>query len=204
MLTATINVLLGRLEGVWESVRPQYEKLQDWSNVYWTTGWVAAMAVVWILIFMLMAYCCFLCESNVKAGVLLFIAVIIICLSCIGLTIYGVLSLAIGGNAEVFLCKPLYDAGVSVVNRMDTTTGMTPYDYNANSNNNNNYNAYDMLGKLFDKPGYVYEHEPEVGIIGELLRPDGVNRPIVNVSLASAIRYVFYFIFWSIQVSLKA
>ncbi|XP_058979653.1 prominin-1-A isoform X2 [Musca domestica] len=187
MLTATINVLLGRLEGVWESVRPQYEKLQDWSNVYWTTGWVAAMAVVWILIFMLMAYCCFLCESNVKAGVLLFIAVIIICLSCIGLTIYGVLSLAIGGNAEVFLCKPLYDAGVSVVNRMDTTTGMTPYDYNANSNNNN-YNAYDMLGKLFDKPGYVYENEPEVGIIGELLRPDGVNRPIVNVSLASAIR----------------
>ncbi|XP_061400004.1 prominin-1-A [Musca vetustissima] len=193
MLTSTINVLLGRLEGVWDSVKPQYEKLQDWSNVYWTTGWVAAMAVVWILIFMLMAYCCFLCESNVKAGVLLFIAVVIICLSCIGLTIYGVLSLAIGGNAEVFLCKPLYDAGVSVVNRMDTTGNMMmiPYDYNSNSNNINNMNsnnAYDMLGKLFDKPGYVYEHEPEVGIIGELLRPDGVNRPIVNVSLSSAIR----------------
>ncbi|XP_073845813.1 prominin isoform X2 [Musca autumnalis] len=188
MLTSTINVLLGRLDGVWDSVKPQYEKLQDWSNVYWTTGWVAAMAVVWILIFMLMAYCCFLCESNVKAGVLLFIAVVIICLSCIGLTIYGVLSLAIGGNAEVFLCKPLYDAGVSVVNRMDTTgmtTGLTPYDYNNNIHNNN---GFDLLGKLFDKPGYVYDHDTEVGIIGELLRPEGVNRPIVNVSLVSAIR----------------
>lgn len=190
MLTATINVLLGRLDGVWDSVKPHYDKLQDWSNTYWITGWVAGMAIVWILVFLLMAYCCFLCESNVKAGIVLFIAVVIICLSCIGVTMYGVLSLAIGGNAEVFLCKPLYDAGVSVANRMDTTTttGLIPYD---SSSNNNNHNAYDILGKLFDKPGYVYEHEPEAGIIGELLRPDGVNRAIVNVSLATALRYVY-------------
>lgn len=46
---------------------------------------------------------------------------------------------------------------------------------------------YDTLGKLFDRPGYFYEHEPKDGILGELLRPPGSNVSIVNVSLASAI-----------------
>uniref|UniRef100_A0A1I8NZW3 Prominin n=1 Tax=Stomoxys calcitrans TaxID=35570 RepID=A0A1I8NZW3_STOCA len=185
MLTATINVLLGRLDGVWDSVRPHYDKLQNWSNNYWTIGWVAGMAIVWILLFMVMSYCCFLCESNVKAGVILFTAVIIICMSCIGVVIFGITSLAIGGNAEVFLCKPLYDAGDNMGNHMDRiapppATILTQYE--------TNNDGYELLGKLFDKPGYIYKEEPQAGIIGELLRPDGVNRAIVNVSLATAIR----------------
>lgn len=194
MLTATINALLERLKNIWSDVEPQYVKLQDWSNIYWTIGWVAAMAIVWILLFLLMSYCCFLCEANIKAGVVLFVAVIIICLSSICITIYGVISLAIGGNAEIFLCQPMYDDGGTGRSTAAITTAVSAdikWKMNGVSGKDNkNINAYDMLGKLFDKPGYVYLHEPQTGIIGELLRPDGVNHSIVNVSLATALRYV--------------
>lgn len=176
MLTATINALLERLKNVWDNVEPHYVKLQDWSNIYWTSGWVAGMVIVWILLFLIMSYSCYLCDANIKAGVILFVAVVIICLSSICITLYGVLSLAIGGNAEIFLCQPMYDSAL-----------MTDIKWKITNKDNN---AYDVLGKLFDKPGYVYKHEPQTGIIGELLRPDGVNHSIVNVSLATALRYV--------------
>ncbi|KNC27769.1 hypothetical protein FF38_06963 [Lucilia cuprina] len=187
MLTVTINALLERLKNVWPDVEPQYVKLQDWSNVYWTSGWVAGMVIVWILLFLLMSYCCFLCDANIKAGVILFVAVVIICLSSICITVYGVVSLAIGGNAEIFLCQPMYDDGGSG-KATSTTSISTDIKWNMGGKDNNKNNAYDVLGKLFDKPGYVYLHEPQTGIIGELLRPDGVNHSIVNVSLATALR----------------
>ncbi|KAM7343526.1 prominin isoform 2-T2 [Cochliomyia hominivorax] len=194
MLTVTINALLERLKNVWDNVEPHYVKLQDWSNIYWTSGWVAAMVVVWILLFLLMSYCCFLCNANIKAGVILFVAVIIICLSSICITIYGVVSLAIGGNAEIFLCQPMYDSGHEMSTSTITTSISTDIKWkmmngiNSVNHNNKDNHGYYVLGKLFDKPGYVYEHEPQTGIIGELLRPNGVNHSIVNVSLATALR----------------
>ncbi|KAH8339873.1 hypothetical protein KR067_001136 [Drosophila pandora] len=157
-LTSTINVLLKRLEGTWPSMQPAYNELKEWADAYWSVGWIAGMVIVWVMLFMLMSYCCFLCESNAKSGVVFFIAVMIICLASICLTVYGVFSLAIGGNAEVFVCRSLYDQD------------------------------YDMLGKLLDKPGYAYAREPQTGIIGELLRPEGVNRSVVNVGLGQALR----------------
>ncbi|SPP73376.1 blast:Prominin-1 [Drosophila guanche] len=157
-LTSAINVVLKRLEGTWPSLQPAYNELKEWADMYWSMGWIAAMVIIWVMLFMLMSYCCFLCESNTKSGVVFFVAVLIICLASIALTFYGIFSLAVGGNTEVFLCRSLYDKD------------------------------YDMLGKLFDKPGYVYAREPQTGIIGELLRPAGVNRSVVNVSLGSALR----------------
>ncbi|XP_023037639.1 uncharacterized protein LOC6639735 isoform X1 [Drosophila willistoni] len=159
LLTSTINALLQRLERTWPNLQPLYNDLKDWADAYWSIGWIAGLVIVWVILFMLMSYCCFLCESNTKSGVVFFVAVMIICLASICLTVYGIISLAIGGNTEVFLCRSLY----------------------GESN-------YDMLGKLFDKPGYVYEREPQTGIIGELLRPAGVNRSVVNVSLDKALR----------------
>ncbi|KAH8319662.1 hypothetical protein KR074_003244 [Drosophila pseudoananassae] len=157
-LTSTINILLKRLEGTWPSMQPAYNELKEWADAYWSVGWIAGMVIVWVMLFMLMSYCCFLCESNAKSGVVFFIAVMIICLASICLTVYGVFSLAIGGNAEVFVCRSLYDQD------------------------------YDMLGKLLDKPGYAYAREPQTGIIGELLRPEGGNRSVVNVGLGQALR----------------
>lgn len=188
MLTSTINALLERLQGVWPALEPSYEELQSWSNSYWTAGWVAALVIGWVLLFGLMSYCCFLCESNVKAGVVLLMSVLIICLGSICITFYGVLTLAIGGNTEVFLCRSMYDATA-------TATGNGGAIGTAGNWGNNQLtdvsdaSSYHLLGKLFDKPGYVYAHEPQTGIIGELLRPEGVNRSIVNVSLATALRY---------------
>ncbi|XP_017962035.1 uncharacterized protein LOC108654932 isoform X3 [Drosophila navojoa] len=158
MLTSTINALLERLQRTWPALEPGYNELKAWANTYWSIGWIAALVIVWVMLFMLMSYCCFLCESNVKSGVVFLIAVLIICIASICLTFYGVFSLAVGGNTEVFLCRSL------------------------------NTNNYEMLGKLFDKPGYVYAEEPQTGIIGELLRPAGVNRSVVNVSLGTALR----------------
>lgn len=189
MLTATINALLERLKNVWDNVEPHYVKLQDWSNIYWTSGWVAGMVIVWILLFLIMSYSCYLCDANIKAGVILFVAVVIICLSSICITLYGVLSLAIGGNAEIFLCQPMYDSDWNDGSPSSGITSIISTDIKWKITNKDN-NAYDVLGKLFDKPGYVYKHEPQTGIIGELLRPDGVNHSIVNVSLATALRYV--------------
>ncbi|XP_017125523.1 uncharacterized protein LOC108144876 isoform X2 [Drosophila elegans] len=157
-LTSTVNGLLRRLEGTWSSLQPAYSQLKEWADAYWSVGWIAGTVIVWVMLFMLMSYCCFLCESNAKSGVVFFIAVMLICLASICLTFYGVFSLAVGGNAEVFVCRSLYDED------------------------------YSMLGKLLDKPGYAYAQEPQNGIIGELLRPAGVNRSVVNVGLGQALR----------------
>lgn len=157
-LTSTINGLLERLQRTWPALEPSYAELKDWADAYWSVGWIAAMLIVWVLLFLLMSYCCFLCEANTKSGVVFFVAVMIICLGSICLSVYGVISLAVGGNTEVFLCRSL------------------------------EADNYDMLGKLFDKPGYVYAKEPQTGIIGELMRPSGVNRSVVNVSLGTALR----------------
>ncbi|XP_051859745.1 prominin-1-A isoform X3 [Drosophila albomicans] len=158
LLTSTINALLERLDRTWPALEPTYIELKEWANTYWGIGWIAAMVIVWVLLFMLMSYCCFLCESNAKSGIVFFVTVLVICLGSIGLTFYGVFSLAIGGNVEVFLCRSIQGPN------------------------------YEMLGKLFDKPGYVYAAEPQTGIIGELLRPAGVNRSVVNVNLGTALR----------------
>ncbi|XP_039148027.1 uncharacterized protein LOC6736053 isoform X1 [Drosophila simulans] len=157
-LTSTVNGLLRRLEDTWSSLQPAYNELKEWADAYWSVGWIAGTVIVWVMLFMLMSYCCFLCESNAKSGVVFFIAVMLICLASICLTIFGVFSLAVGGNAEVFVCRSLYD------------------------------DDYNMLGKLLDKPGYAYAREPQTGIIGELLRPVGVNRSVVNVGLGQALR----------------
>ncbi|XP_067627769.1 prominin-1 isoform X2 [Eurosta solidaginis] len=201
MLTSTINALLERLQRVWPALEPRYNELQNWSNSYWTAGWVAALVIVWVLLFGVMSYFCFLCESNVKAGVVLLVSVLIICLGSICITIYGVLTLAIGGNTEVFLCRSFYDGvgssngnGYGYGNGGNGAGNSFGAGNNWGSNNNNptdNADAsanYHLLGKLFDKPGYVYAREPQTGIIGELLRPEGVNHSIVNVSLATALR----------------
>ncbi|XP_032570593.1 uncharacterized protein LOC6618802 isoform X3 [Drosophila sechellia] len=157
-LTSTVNGLLRRLEDTWSSLEPAYNELKEWADAYWSVGWIAGTVIVWVMLFMLMSYCCFLCESNAKSGVVFFIAVMLICLASICLTIFGVFSLAVGGNAEVFVCRSLYD------------------------------DDYNMLGKLLDKPGYAYAREPQTGIIGELLRPVGVNRSVVNLGLGQALR----------------
>ncbi|XP_036334517.1 prominin-2 [Rhagoletis pomonella] len=184
MLTSTINALLERLQGVWPTLEHSYAELQSWSNSYWTAGWVAALVIGWVLLFGLMSYCCFLCESNVKAGVVLLISVLIICLGSICITFYGVLTLAIGGNTEVFLCRSLYDEAAAGNGGAVGVAG----NWGNNAGDVSDTSTYHLLGKLFDKPGYVYAHEPQTGIIGELLRPEGVNRSIVNVSLATALR----------------
>ncbi|KAH8401114.1 hypothetical protein KR009_003137 [Drosophila setifemur] len=157
-LTSTVNGLLKRLEGTWPSMQPAYNELKEWADAYWSVGWIAGMVIVWVILFLLMSYCCFLCEANTKSGVVFFVAVLLTCLASICLTIYGVFSLAVGGNAEVFVCRSLFDQD------------------------------YDTLGKLLDKPGYAYAREPQTGIIGELLRPEGVNRSVVNVGLGQALR----------------
>ncbi|XP_017838884.1 prominin-2 isoform X1 [Drosophila busckii] len=158
LLTSTVNALLERLQSTWPTLEPSYNEMKRWANSYWSVGWIAGLLIVWVIIFLLMSYCCFICESNTKSGMVFFIAVLFICLGSIGLSIYAVISLAIGGNSQVFLCRSLYG------------------------------HNYELLGKLLDKPGYVYAREPQTGIIGELLRPADVRRSVVNVQLGRALR----------------
>ncbi|XP_017838886.1 uncharacterized protein LOC108597069 isoform X3 [Drosophila busckii] len=157
LLTSTVNALLERLQSTWPTLEPSYNEMKRWANSYWSVGWIAGLLIVWVIIFLLMSYCCFICESNTKSGMVFFIAVLFICLGSIGLSIYAVISLAIGGNSQVFLCRSLYG------------------------------HNYELLGKLLDKPGYVYAREPQTGIIGELLRPADVRRSVVNVQLGRAL-----------------
>ena len=183
MLTSTINAMLARLAATWDGIQPAYEQLLEWSRLHANLGWLAALVIVWILAFMLMSYCCFKCEANTKAGILLFMAVIVVCLASACLALYGILTLAIGGNTSVFLCSALYDGGLE-----DVDDGSSNRKVFAGNYNHNYLEEFEMFSKLFDKPGYVYATETQTGIIGELLRPAGVNRSIVNVTLREALR----------------
>ncbi|XP_055390329.1 prominin-like protein isoform X2 [Condylostylus longicornis] len=159
LLTRTIVSLLDELTGTWESIEPHYKDLQSWEDKFWKMTWAIALLIVWILVFMSLTFCCFLCESRVKAAVIMVTCVIIICVGSFLLMIFGVITMAVGGNTEIFLCQPLFDER----------------------------NEYEFLGKLFDKPGYVYETEKKHGIIADLLKPKENNKTFVNVKLTTAI-----------------
>ncbi|XP_037918454.1 prominin-1-A isoform X2 [Hermetia illucens] len=163
MLTHTITSLLDQLTGTWESIEPIYNVALHVSAFLWGLSWTTSIGIAFILFFMFASLTCNLCNSNVKAAVLLVTCVCLICLASFFVLLFAFFSLTIGGNGEVIICRTLYGYG----------------DVDGEQ--------YDTLGKLFDRPGYFYEHEPKDGILGELLRPPGSNVSIVNVSLASAI-----------------
>lgn len=84
---------------------------------------------------------------------------VMIAIGSCGLVIFTIGVLLIGSHADMFLCRPMYDAP--------------------------NYN---VLEKLFDKPGWFYQNETTNGILNDIfLTANADESNTLNVSLASTL-----------------
>lgn len=158
ILTQTTRTILEKLSKSWQHIEPGYENLKELTTNYAGLVWTVIAFITWILFFMLLSFLCFLCNSNVKSAVLMMTSIIFISFCGIGLVAFVAITISIGGNAEIFLCRYMFDG------------------------------RYITLGQLFDNPGWILRSPSKHSIIGEFVRPYDFNDTLIDVSLSRALR----------------
>lgn len=158
MLTQTTKSMLDKLTGSWERIKPAYDDVKELATSYWGLAFMVVAFIIWILFFVLLAFCCFLCNSNVKSAVLMVTSILFICICSVLLVVFAAITMAVGGNAEIFLCRHMFDG------------------------------HYITLGQLFDKPGWMFRDPTKYGILSEFVRPYDFNDTLIDVTLSRALR----------------
>lgn len=158
--TSTARLLLDEIDQTVGIVSPLLDDLTEVGHISWILSLVTILFALLFTLILLVGLSCGCWHSDNKAGITLVIGAGFISIGSIGLAGFSIALLLIGGHAEVFVCRPLYDSP--------------------------NYN---ILERLLDKPGLIYTKEPVNGILGEILKPTGfTNGSLVNVSLAKMLK----------------
>lgn len=158
--TSTARLLLDEIDQTVGVVSPLLDDLTEAGYFSWILGLVTTLFTLLFTLILLIGLSCGCWHSDNKAGVTLVVGAGFIAVGSIGLAGFSIALLVIGGHAEVFVCRPLYDSP--------------------------NYN---ILERLLDRPGLIYTKEPGNGILGEILKPTGfTNGSLVNVSLARMLK----------------
>lgn len=100
------------------------------------------------------------CQAETRAGATFIVGAVFISIATILVSSIGVFAFVLGSHAQVIICRPLYDSP-----------------------------KYDVIEKLFDKPGYMFTIAPESGIIDHILSVPNVTTSPINTRLSSAIQH---------------
>lgn len=158
--TSTVRLLLDEIDQTLGVASPFLDDLTEAGHLHWILGLVTTLTTLMFTLTLLggLSCGCWHCEN--KAGISLVVGAGFIAVGSIGLAGFSIALLLIGGHAEVFVCRPLYDSP--------------------------NYN---VLGRLLDKPGIIFTKEPVNGFLGQILKPTGfTNGSLVNVTLAKVLK----------------
>lgn len=158
--TSRARLLLDEIDQALGEVAPFLDDLIEAGHFNWIFGLVTIILTLLFTLVLLGGLSCGCWHSDNKAGVTLVIGAGLLAIGSIGLAGFSIILLLIGGHAEVFVCRPLYDSP-----------------------------NYSVLGRLFDKPGLFFENEPVNGILGEVLKPTGfTNGSFINVTIARMLK----------------
>lgn len=169
-------------------------------DLYRILGHLCVITLTGIVGFLLVSFCILTLASSTHFRVAehsVSIAVVLMSLASIAITGYGLLSLAVGGQAHVFLCRHSHSSGPSSSTPKDIQYNHYSPDVAVGNNSYDNkqpdgFRLPEIVGHLFD--------QPPSGIIANLLRPPDVNYSLVNVSLTSALRYLNYLFTVSLNI----
>lgn len=158
-LSSVVTNLLSKIEKVWERTQPFLEDFRGAGYSSWLIGLIAssAMLVVTLFLFIPVIFTCFHVEN--LASVMFMMAACLLSTFSMFLGLFTILELLIGGHAEVFICRALFESP-----------------------------NYTVIGKLFDNPGIIYSKPPANGIFADLLVPfDHNTTHFSNQSLSVAV-----------------
>lgn len=158
-LTTMINNMLDQVARSQERIEPLMERLQKTSDLLWLVSISMGLTILCISLILSVGLLLGIIHEEGGAKITFIVGAVLIAIGSIGLVLFTIAILLAGSHGEVFLCRPLYGAP----------------------------NFY-VFGKLFDKPGWVYENETVNGIINDLLYANENDdvKPL-NVTLATAI-----------------
>lgn len=158
-LAEIVDSMVKKVDMERENVQPLMRRLQNTGNLLWSISLSTAVAVLCISLLLSVGLLLGIIHAEGAAKVTFIIGASLIAVGSFGLAAFTILILLIGSHSEVFLCRPLYDAP-----------------------------NYQVLTKLFDRPGWVYENETINGIINDYLHTIHVDESKrLNISLATAI-----------------
>lgn len=160
-LSFSTRTIIDRIDKVWTHSLPTIDDIEEVSRFLWSIS-LSTAVIIFIVTLVLVGGLGYGCtRSENRARTTFIIAATTMSLGCIGLGIFSIFVMLLGGHAEVFLCRPLYE---------------TP--------------SFSVLTKLLDRPGLVYVNGTKNGIIADILKPTGtpLNTTSFNATLSDALR----------------
>lgn len=156
------NVILStikQMEFEQQRSEPILNRLQDTGDFIWFITFLTATFVLCISLILSLGLFLGIIHAEYAAKLAFIFGGVFITIGSFGLALFATAILLVGSHAEVFLCRPMFSAP-----------------------------NYQVLEKLFDKPGWVYENETVNGIINDSFHSSGIEETnSMNVSLASAL-----------------
>lgn len=158
-LTMVKQNILDRVDSAWEYISPLFNGFKETSRFLWVLGISTTVGTLIVSLILTGGLLLGMIHQERAAKNTFLVGASIIGVSSIALAIFTVVIMLLAGHGEVFLCRPLCDSP-----------------------------NFQVIGKLFDKPGLVYENETTDGIIDDLLQlSDASSTVTINATLASAI-----------------
>lgn len=157
--TSVMNNMFAQLEKTHKRVEPLMKRLISTGEFLWYISLSVGLAIVGVSLTLSAGLLFGIIHEERAAKITFILGAILIAIASLGLALFAIAILLVGSHAEVFLCRPLYGA---------------PH--------------FHLLGKLFDKPGWVYENDTNNGIINEFLYAnDNEEIKPLNISLGTVI-----------------
>lgn len=154
-----VSSAIKQMEFEQERSEPIINRLQDTGDLIWFITILTATFVLCISLVLSLGLFLGIIHAEYAAKLAFIYGGIFIAIGSFGLALFATAILLVGSHAEVFLCRPMFNAP-----------------------------SYQVLEKLFDKPGWVYENETVNGIINDSFHLSGIEETnSMNVSLASAL-----------------
>lgn len=158
-LGEVMNGMIKKVNNEHENIKPLMQRLQDVGDSLWTLSLSTTLAVFCITLLLSVGLLLGIIHAETSAKVTFILSAVLIAFGSFGLAAFTILILLAGSHGEVFLCRQMYDSP-----------------------------NYQVFGKLFDRPGWVYQNETINGIISDFLNTPGVEQSKqLNITLATAI-----------------
>lgn len=156
-LTQTTDSFINHVDKTWDSISPYFNDIQEKSHFLWGLGLNASLTTLVITLIIYGAFWLGISNEERAAKVTFVLGSTLLSVASIGLAIFTIFIMLIGGHGELFLCRQLYDGP-----------------------------NYQVVSQLIDRPGLLYANETNDGIIFDLLQNGNDTIPI-NTTLATAI-----------------
>lgn len=154
-----MNGMIKKVNAEQETIKPLMQRLQNVGDLLWIVSLSTTLTVLCISLLLSVGLLLGIIHAEAAAKITFILGAVLIAIGSFGLAAFVIVVLLAGSHGEVFLCRPLYDSP-----------------------------NYQVFGKLFDQPGWVYANETENGIINDFFSQPSIDESRqLNITLGTAI-----------------